>query len=154
MREETMRGWAFLFPTLLLLLWGCAGREAPKNLQEPVSLFLERVRSRHPEVAQHLDSAQPGSGREEVRLRMRPGWERRPLAARENEAILLARAWVEALTQPRGKGVTALANWFPIEKTSLPERAMVRYWDSGGRDVGWAEFRRDRGLFLKWTSSP
>lgn len=148
------QGWALLLMTLLALLSGCAGRGVPTSPQDPISLFLEQVQSRHREVAQHLDSAEPGPGEGEILLKMRPGWEGRPLPTRENEAILLARAWVQALTQPRGKAVALLAYWLPIETTSLPERAMVRYGDSGGKALGWAEFRRDRGLFLQWVSSP
>jgi hypothetical protein len=150
MRSNMSRGKLLFLTTLLLLLWGCAGSEVPPTTQGPVSLFLERIQSKHRAEAKQVEVAEPGPTREEIHLRMRPGWEQKPLSEREEDAIILTRTWVKILTQPKGNVTTALAYWLPIEATSIPERAIVRYQDSEGKPLGWTEFRRDRGILLSW----
>ncbi len=154
MRANMARGRALFLTTLLLLLWGCAGSEVPPTTQDPVSLFLERIQSKHRAEAKQIEVAEPGPTREEIHLGMRPGWEHKPLTEREDDAIILTRTWVEILTHPKGGVTTALAYWLPIETTSIPERAIVRYQDPQGKPLGWTEFRRDRGIFLRWIPSP
>ena len=115
MQSNMSRGKVLFLTTLLLLLWGCAGSEVPPTTDGPVSLFLERIQSKHRAEATQVEVAEPGPTREEIHLRMRPGWEQKPLTEREDDAIILTRTWVRILTQPKGNVTTALAYWLPIE---------------------------------------